>query len=178
MQQYNLLGSHDTPRIRTTLGGNDALHRLAVALLLTFPGVPGLYYGDEIGLEDAPGLNSRGCMVWDEARWNRPLHDYHRELIALRRRSPALQRGGFQLLLGEEDTIAYQRDSATDRVLVFAHRGETPRPAGPVSLHDAGVADGARFIDVLSGQEHQVRDGALPLPEMAQGAIILQQLPV
>ena len=177
MQQYNLLGSHDTARIRTTLGGNDALHRLATALLLTFPGVPGLYYGDEIGLEDVPGLKSRGCMVWDEARWNRPLRDYHRELIALRRRSPALQRGGFQLLLAEEDTVAYQRETADNCVLVFAHRGETTRPAGPVSLHDAGVADGARFVDVLSGQEHQVRNGTLSLPELAQGAFILHQLP-
>ena len=88
-----------------------------------------------------------------------------------------MQRGGFQLLLGEENTIAYQRDSADNRVLVFAHRGETPRPASSVSLHEAGVADGARFVDVLSGQEYQVRDGALPLPELAQGALILQQLP-
>ena len=41
LQQYNLLGSHDTPRVRSPLQGADALHRLAVTLLLTFPGVPG-----------------------------------------------------------------------------------------------------------------------------------------
>ena len=176
LQQYNLLDSHDTKRIRTTLGGNDALHRLAVALLLTFPGVPGLYYGDEIGLTDVPHLKQRGCMVWDETRWDKSLRDYHRQLIALRRRSPALQRGGFQLLLTEEDTVAYQRETAGERILIFAHRGETPRPAGPLSLHDAGVPDNASFVDVLSGQEYRARDGKLTLPELAQGALILQQL--
>lgn len=176
LQQYNLLGSHDTPRIRTTLGGNDALHRLAAALLLTFPGVPGLYYGDEIGLTDLLHVKQRGCMVWDETRWDKSLRNYHRELIHLRRGSAALQRGGFQLLLVEEDTIAYQRDAADDRVLVFAHRGEQPRPAGDVPLAHAGVPDGARFVDALGEAEVSVRDGALSLPELAQGALILRQV--
>ena len=176
LQQFNLLDSHDTRRIRSTVGGNDALHRLAVALLLTFPGVPSIYYGDEIGMTDLPLLKSRGCMIWDETRWDKPLRDYHRALIALRRRSPALQRGGFQLLLAEEETLAYQRDCYDGRVLVFAHRAETPRPAGRFALANADVADGACFADPLGGLELRVEDGALWLPELAQGALILEQV--
>jgi alpha-glucosidase len=175
-RQYNLLDSHDTARIRTIVGGNDALHRLAVALLLTFPGVPGLYYGDEIGLTDLPHVKQRGCMVWDEARWNKPLRDYHRQLIRLRRESVALRQGGFQVILTEADTIAYQRDITTERVLVFAHRGQQPRPAGGLPLAHAGVPDGTHFVDVLGGEEIRVRDGVLPLPEVAQGALILRQV--
>ena len=175
-RQYNLLDSHDTPRIRTMVGGNDALHRLAAAVLLTFPGVPGLYYGDEIGLTDLPHVKQRGCMVWDEARWDKPLRDYHRQLIHLRRESAALCHGGFQVLLTEADTVAYQRAAAADRVLVFAHRGEQPRPAGDVTLAHAGIPDGTRFVDVLGGAEMSVRDGTLPLPELPQGALILRQV--
>jgi alpha-glucosidase len=115
-------------------------------------------------------------MVWDEARWDKPLRDYHRRLIHLRRESVALRQGGFQVLLTEADTVAYQRDSATERVLVFAHRGEQPRPAGDVPLTHAGVPDGTRFVDALGGAETSVRDGALPLPELAQGALILRQV--
>ena len=177
LQQYNLLDSHDTKRIRTLLGGNDALHRLAVALQMTFPGVPGLYYGNEIGLTDLPHVKQRGCMVWDEARWDNSLRDYHRRLIQLRRGSPALQRGGFQLLLTEQDTVAYQRETADERVLVFAHRADTPRPAGPVPLHHGGVPDGAYFVDVASGRELHVRGGELLLPELPPGALILRQSP-
>ncbi|HOU40422.1 MAG TPA: alpha-amylase family glycosyl hydrolase [Promineifilum sp.] len=176
LQQYNLLDSHDTPRIRTTVGENDALHRLAAVVLLTFPGVPGLYYGDEIGMTDVERLGARGCMVWDETRWNQPLHAFHRDLIHLRRRSSALQRGGFQLLLVEDDTIAYQRDSADERILVFAHRGAAPRPAGGVPIDHAGVPDGARFVDALGGAEFVVANGTLPLPELPQGALICQQI--
>ncbi len=176
LQQYNVLDSHDTPRIRTLVKGNDALHRLAAAVLLTFPGVPGLYYGDEIGMEDVPLLGARGCMIWDERRWNRPLRDYLRDLIHLRRRSAALQHGGFQSLLAEPDTVAYQRETADDRLLVFAHRGEEPRPAGPIDLDHAGIADGTRFVNLVTGVERVVRDGALALPELPQGATLWQQV--
>jgi len=60
-KQYNQLGSHDVPRIRTVVGGSDALHRLAAVVQLTYPGIPGLYYGDEIGMKDVPRLGSRGA---------------------------------------------------------------------------------------------------------------------
>src|SRR6266852_4358630 len=45
-QQFNLLGSHDTPRIQTVVGEDETLARIAAALLFTFPGTPSVYYGD------------------------------------------------------------------------------------------------------------------------------------
>jgi alpha-glucosidase len=177
LQQYNILDSHDTVRIRTLLKDNDTLHRLAAAVLFTFPGVPGLYYGDEIGMLDVPGLGARGCMVWDEARQDRALREYHRELIRLRRSSTALQRGGFQMLAVEPDMVAYQRESRDERVIVIAHRAAADRPAGPLSLARGGVADGTRFRDVFGGDEYLVQDGALSLPSLSQGAVILQEVP-
>lgn len=176
LQQYNILDSHDTSRIRSLVGGNDALHRLAVTLLLTFPGVPGLYYGDEIGMTDLPLLGARGCMVWDETGWDKPLRDFHRDLIHLRHRSPALQRGGFQLLAAEAETVAYQRESIGERIIVIAHRSALPRPAGPLPLAHGGAADMTRFVEWASGKEYVVKDGSVYLPELAQGAIILQQV--
>lgn len=44
---FNNIGSHDTPRILTMLAEDRQRLRLAVQLLLTLPGVPCLYYGDE-----------------------------------------------------------------------------------------------------------------------------------
>lgn len=176
LQQYNILDSHDTIRIRTLVKGNDALHRLAVAIMLTFPGVPGLYYGDEIGMEDTPGLGARGCMIWDEPRQDRSLFAYHRDLIHLRRRSAALQRGGFQVLLIEPDTVAYQRESLDERIVVIAHRAEAPRPPGPMAVAHGGITEGARLVEMMSGQEVIVRDGEISLPQLPQGATIWQQV--
>ncbi|MCS6843924.1 MAG: alpha-amylase family glycosyl hydrolase [Caldilineales bacterium] len=172
LQQYNVVGSHDTPRIRSVVAGNDALHRLAVAVQMTFPGVPALYYGDEIGLTDRPPLGSRDCMVWDEGRWNRSLRDFYRRLVHLRRGSAALQRGGFQILAVEQDMLAYQREHPGGRVLVVAQRSASPRPAGPLPVAHGGLADGARLRELFTGQEATVANGALPLPELPQGATV------
>lgn len=175
LQQYNILDSHDTVRIRTILKENDALHRLAVAVLMTFPGVPGLYYGDEIGMVDTPGLGARGCMIWDQSRWDRSLLDYHRALIHFRRRSSALQRGGFQVLLNEPETVSFQRDSGDERVIVIAHRSAITRPASPMPVDHGGIPDGAHFSDLITGEVFTVRNGALVLPELPQGAMVLRQ---
>jgi len=172
LQQYNLLGSHDTPRFRSILKGRDALHRLAVTLLLTFPGVPGLYYGDEIGLLDRPGLGSRACMEWEESRWDRSLLDFHHDLVALRRRSAILQRGGFQVLAVEPDCLVYQREAPEGRILVAAQRSEAPRPAGSLAVVHGGIPDGARFVEHFTGHQAVVAHGALPLPDLPQGATI------
>lgn len=174
LQQFNVLGSHDTHRIRSVLSGNDALHRLAVIVQMTFPGVPCIYYGDEIGMVDTPTTmtRSRGCMIWDEAHWNHDLLRFYRDIVALRRRSPVLQRGGFQVLLVDDDTLAYQREGTAGRFLVIAHRGETPRPAGDLPVAHGGIPDGARFVEHLTGHEAVVADGALPLPEQPQGATL------
>lgn len=172
LQQFNLLDSHDTERILTQLHGNEALHRLAVTLLLTFPGVPCLYYGDEIGMSDVPELGSRGCMVWDEARWNHDLLNFHRRLIHLRRSAPALQQGSFEIVAVEPDLVAYLRQSAGQRVLVVAQRSEEPRPAGGLPVAQADMPDGLRFEEWHSGQVAVVAEGALALPTLPQGATV------
>ena len=87
-QQFNLVDSHDTPRIKTIVGGDARLHRLAAGVLLTYLGVPCVYYGDEIGL-GGDGADTRACMPWDQAAWDNDLHEFYRMLIRLRRTSRA-----------------------------------------------------------------------------------------
>ena len=96
--QYDLLGSHDTARIRTRLGGDPGRVRAAFGLLLGYVGVPGFLYGDEVGLEGANDDAARRTMPWDEADWDLEQLAFTRTLVRLRtgpRRSSA---GGFQVL--------------------------------------------------------------------------------
>lgn len=51
LAMYSLLGSHDVERVRTMLGGSIEKTLLAFTLLFGLPGVPSIYYGDEIGME-------------------------------------------------------------------------------------------------------------------------------
>lgn len=168
-QQFNLLGSHDTPRLLTLLGGDAARNRLAVALLLTYVGVPCVYYGNEIGLGGQNDVEARGCMEWDPARWDGDLRAFYQALIRLRRTSPALRAGGFQVLAAEEHTLAYLRDTDTEQILVVGHRGPGVRAAGPLPVAAGALPDGAEFTELLSGRRATVSGGQLPLPALPPG---------
>jgi alpha-glucosidase len=169
-QQLNLLGSHDTPRLGALLGGDPALIRLAATLLFTYPGVPCIYYGDEIGLGGDGSAGPRQCMSWDPATWDHDLRAFYQSLARLRRAAPALVDGGFQVLLTEGDTLVFQRDHPAQVILVAAQRGRTYRPAFPLRVTDAAIPDGMEFEEFFSRQRRRVENGRFPLPDLAPGA--------
>ncbi len=173
LQQFNLLGSHDTPRIRSLVKEDDALHRLAVAVLLTFPGVPSIYYGDEIGMVDDPHLDQRGCMIWDEDRWDNDLLAFYREMIGLRRTSSALQVGSFEVISAESDHFAYLRQSPDEIILLIANRG-APIENFTLSLAMTNLADGLQLSRFGTSQTVTIQDRSLVLSEMPKGALIFR----
>ncbi len=172
-QQLNLLGSHDTPRLLTRLGGEEARARLAAALLFTFPGVPSVYYGDEIGLAGGPDPDCRRTMPWEPDAWNESLLALYRTLIQLRRTSPALRWGGYQLLHAQRDTLAFLREAPEERLLVVARRADDGQRALPV--HGAGLADGTPLRDLLGSATATVEQGQLPLPPHSGPSVQLWQ---
>lgn len=161
VQQFNLLCSHDTPRILHLLGGDKARLRAAAALLFTFPGVPSVYYGDEIGLDGGHDPDNRRCMIWDEGQWDHDLRAYYRALAHLRRESPALRWGGFQVIYAVGDTVAMLRDSPEEQIIVVVRRGEDGLDALPV--RHAGLPDGVSLVSVLDGGQAVIAGGMLPL---------------
>lgn len=175
LQQFNLLGSHDTPRIRSLVKEDDALHRLAVAVLLTFPGVPSIYYGDEIGMVNDEHLDQRGCMIWDEDRWDHDLLAFYQELIELRTTNSALQRGSFQVVDFSADSFAYIRQSESDTILLIANRGATIENFS-LPLHTTTLSNGSRLQKIGSQETINVQNQSISLPELNKGVAIFQLL--
>jgi glycosidase len=67
-QYAPFLTNHDQDRVMTQLGGNVERAKTAATWLLTSPGVPFLYYGEEVGLEGAkPDERIRTPMPWTDA---------------------------------------------------------------------------------------------------------------
>lgn len=171
-QQFNLIGSHDTPRIRTVVAGNRALERLAVALAMTYIGVPSVYYGDEVGLGGEMDTTARGCMPWDPSAWDQEFRAFYQSLIRLRRASPALWQGGFQVLAVEDNLLAFLRDSDTEQIIVVGQRGPTTRDASALPVAHGAAPNGLEFVEVLTGARATVVNGCLPLPAMPPGVAI------
>ncbi len=96
--QLNPLDSHDTPRFLTCAGGDLPSLRLALVFLLTFPGAPCLFYGDEIGLQGGHDPDCRRAFIWDQQRWDSGLRDFTRNLIHLRHGRPEWRWGTFRRL--------------------------------------------------------------------------------
>ncbi|MDD6407203.1 MAG: glycoside hydrolase family 13 protein [Lactobacillus equicursoris] len=87
----NNIGTHDTPRIKTVLGGDEDLVSLAFGLLFSVPGVPCVYYGDEAGLEGDKDPDNRRYFPWGEE--SQLLERKVARLASLRKQNPALVNG-------------------------------------------------------------------------------------
>ncbi len=115
---YNLTGSHDTERILTLLQNNTELVKLIFLFLFTFPGIPAIYYGDEIGLTGGKDPASRRAFNWNTGKQNRELLSWAKKLIQLRKIFQTLQTGSYIPLTDEKNPhiFAYFR---TDEARVF-----------------------------------------------------------
>jgi alpha-amylase len=153
------LTNHDQERLMSQLGGPSeeafAKNRLAASILLTLPGTPFLYYGEEIGMTGTkPDPQIRTPMQWtddpertgftrgepwapvngntdvinlaDQRADPASLWSHYRDMIALRNEHPALRRGTVEPV---ETTggplLAYTRTLGDTRLLVLANMGDT-----------------------------------------------------
>jgi alpha-glucosidase len=158
-QQFNQITNHDSPRLMTLLNNDSSKVKLSLTLLMTYPGVPCFFYGDEIGMTGKNALESRSCMIWDSVHWNLELYHFIKGLIRIRRKSSALCNGGFQILAIGTDMITFVRDSVDECMLIVASRVASASFEIPVRY--AGVPDGISFIEQFSGIETPVANGKL-----------------
>jgi alpha-glucosidase len=148
--QFNLLGSHDTARFLTLIGEDRGLMRLALLLLFTYPGVPCIYYGDEIGMTGGNDPYNRACFDWNPKHWDQDLRTWVRTLAGIRRAHPALRRGAYQTLLADGDLFACARILEDEVVLLILNRAADPRSGVRIPL--AGLPGCAARLAVLVGE--------------------------
>lgn len=155
------LRNHDQTRTMTELNGDFAKAKVAAALLLTLPGFPFVYYGEEIGMTgNKPDPRLRTPMHWRKTRaagfttgmaWEplqpdsmtanveaqendrRSLLNHYRALIHLRSENPAIGSGDFvPLVTGNDGVAAYLRRNGNRNVIVVANLGASR--AGGIQL--------------------------------------------
>ena len=140
----NLLGTHDTERILTTLSGElpdgisnselsvfrlnreqreRAISRLKLASILQFTvfGVPSVFYGDEVGLEGGHDPFCRMPYPWGKE--DEQLRTHYQKLGDLRKSHSVFKHGDFSILSERDGFVAYERKDAAERILVLANAG-------------------------------------------------------
>lgn len=138
------LDSHDLPRFSTITGDRER-HLAGVGLLMTSPGVPCVFAGDEIGLTGADSDSARPPMPWDRGRWDTRLLDGYRTLIGLRNAHRALRVGGFRWAVADDDCLAYVRETTDERLLVAVTRSAATSARLPLTA--LGARRGIALLD-------------------------------
>lgn len=168
----NFIGNHDVERIASRLD-NPAQVFLALLLMMTVPGIPSLYYGDEIGLkgkkQNGGDWNLRPPMPpredWPDQRG--ALYEATARLATLRRRTPALREGLYLPIDSAADCLAFLREARSQKAIVVVNaRAGAQRIE--LNLREHGFGEGAGFVDMLDPKHPRfyVRDGKLNLPSV------------
>ncbi len=195
------LTNHDQKRVASELSGDEGKLRSAAAVLLTLPGAPFLYYGEEVGLRNgtADGDEAkRTPMPWDATpgggftagrAWHgfapgrerenvaaqtgdpASLLSHYRRLIRARHASPALSRGALQILRSEGPLLAYLLAEGSERVLVAHNLG-----AEAIAAVLPVSARGAAALFASQGLSLRLADGGAraALPPHGSGAFRLE----
>ena len=188
-----LLSNHDTERVMSQLDGNPDHMRVAAAMLLTLPGHPFIYYGEELGMRgQKPDPHLREPMRWyragkgpGETTWEGwsaddgpavsieaeekdpgSLLNWYRMLIGWRRDIPALRDGVARNWRDDNAQVAaWELDDAHGDVLVLHNLSGKPQSV---------ALPAARFHGLLrhSRADTEITDGRLMLPPY--GSAVLQ----
>ncbi len=139
----NHIGTHDTMRAITYLAGESCEYRdrawqsknkltseqyekgenllkLAAVIQYTLPGVPSLYYGDEVGMEGYKDPFNRFCYPW--GREKRELLEFYRALGRVRSEVSCLKNGDFSVVSEMLGCLAFSRKNDKDEILVIVNR--------------------------------------------------------
>ena len=146
---YTLLGSHDTERILTKLGNDLKKIHLAYLFLFAYPGVPAIYYGDEIGLTGGKDPGCRGAFPWDQSKWNVDLRDFIKILVKQRKEHQALHRGEYARVANTTNPAWYGfvRKTEEDRVLILLNPSASEQHI-TINAYEVGWPDGRAITDL------------------------------
>ena len=161
LRMFNQLDSHDTARFKSLLGKDVARLPLAVVWLFTWPGVPCIYYGDEVGLDGNNDPFCRKPFPWQPEKQDADLLALYQRLAKLRHQIQALRHGGCQVIYAEDNVVVFVRVYKQQRVLVAINRGE----ACEVVIEDSPLLNVAGWT-LLEGAG-AFQDGVLTLPAIS-----------
>lgn len=120
----NVLGTHDTERILTLLykDGKNIIYKLTIALAIqmTMPGVPLIYYGDEAGLTGGKDPLNRKPYPWGNE--NMDIYNIYKEVIKIRNNNQVFIEGDLKFHSINEDILCYERAYDNIKSLVVINK--------------------------------------------------------
>jgi glycosidase len=183
--QYGLfLTNHDQNRVLESLNNSIEKNKLAASLYLSLPGIPYVYYGEEIGMIGSkPDESIRRPMQWtagtnagfsagtpwyginsnyktfnvlNEKKDSNSLWSFYNKAIQARNKETALQKGTYKNLANNKASVyAYLRQFNSENILVIHNLSPNPTDSVLISLLGTGLASGAYTgTNLLTGKNN------------------------
>lgn len=177
---FRFLNNNDTGDRFITRQG-EGITRVATAMLLTLPGVPSIYTGDEYGLEFEP-YQQLDPLTFEERIPG--LRDYHKKLIALRKSTPSLHSRLFSLITPDavpQTVFSYIRygEEADAPVLVLLNFSEEPATFAFDLPAEFGETAADTLYDLLAEESvPAIENGRVRVDVPAQAARVLSKEPI
>lgn len=170
----NSISTHDVPRFKTLAGNDSMLANMGLVALFSWPGVPCLYYGEELGMEGGVDPDNRRGMRWDLANERNTTLALTKRLIVARRASAALH-SGVPVVLTTDDKkqiSAFARVADADVAIVAFNRSAQTQTID-LSFGDLEQKLPKSLVDVVSGKALRFSgDARLRLQIPAKSAIL------
>lgn len=128
----NLLGNHDTERILTMVRGNERNLELAVLMMMTLPGVPLVYYGDEAGLTGGKDPDNRKTYPW--GRENPEILSMYKKLISLRKEDEIFIKGDLSIVSISKEILSYKRSYKNNHIVIIINSSEEEKTISLIDL--------------------------------------------
>ncbi len=170
--QMNLVDSHDTPRLHNhSKIMNQDIYNGAMMLMYLLPGMPSVYYGDEIGLDGKLDCveNWRYPMEWDSSKWNMEQFNNIKELGLLRKTyTHILSTGSYGFLDTDESMMSFTRSLNDETIILVLNRGDSRC----VKLNRDSL-NGNQLITLLGSGEAYLEDDYIVCNLVKEKSLIL-----
>lgn len=145
---FNLVGSHDTIRIKRRFKDDPSLVKLAYLFMFLSAGAPNIYYGDEIGMTGEHDPDNRRCMLWNENDWDKDFYLFTKKLIQLRKQYASFKEPDYHFI--DHDILAFTKSSRDETLLILMN-------VGPKKTINASLFKGT-YQNLMTDETYVIRD--------------------
>jgi len=146
--------------------------QLYIAYLISIPGVPIIYYGDEIGMTGASDPDNRRMMRFDDE-----LNLYEKQnledvskLINVRAKHTALRYGDFLTLKADENFYSFIRSDMNERILVILNKNESEQN---IAIEIPSIYKITKADDLFSGNQYEIKNNSFETKVKGTSFLIL-----
>lgn len=170
----NLMGTfidnHDVPRFVNGIEDlKDERLKSALTFMMTYTGIPIMYYGTEIGMEGGNDPDNRRMMDWNSKS---PITEYVKKLTSIRKTNQALTRGSIDVLDSSDNYICYLRKYKNNTVIsVFNTANKMQKITFDLPKNNYGFLDSLK--DLISQKNYKISKGKVTINMQPMQAAVL-----